>query len=82
MLLLLFLWPVVRWWARAGLLAYALFMAFTLVYSAEHYVSDILLGWLYAAGVVAAVGWWRRRREARRPEPESEPVPEPAALAD
>jgi len=82
MLLLLFLWPAVRWWARAGLVAYTLTMAFTLVYSAEHYVSDILLGWLYAAGVVAAVGWWRRRRDARRKEPEPEPVPEPAALPD
>jgi membrane-associated phospholipid phosphatase len=79
MLLLLFLWPTVRWWARAGLVAYALTMAFTLVYSAEHYVSDILLGWLYAAVIVAAIGKWRRRRAARRPEPAP---PEPAALPD
>jgi len=54
-------------------------MAFLLVYSGEHYVSDILLGWLYAAAVIAAVAWVRRRW-ARRPttQPASDPAPEPA----
>ena len=37
-------------------------MAFTLVYTAEHYVIDILLGWVLAVVVVAAL----RRYEARR----------------
>jgi membrane-associated phospholipid phosphatase len=40
---------------RALLAAYPLTMAFALVYSGEHYVSDILLGWLYAAITVWAV---------------------------
>ena len=33
-------------------MAYPLIMAFTLVYTAEHYVVDILLGWALAAVVV------------------------------
>jgi hypothetical protein len=43
---------------------YVLMMAFTLVYTAEHYVVDILLGWLLAAIVMAAVrcfDFWRRQ---------------------
>ena len=42
----MFLWPLVRRRWRPLLVAYPLVMAFTLVYSAEHYVFDILLGWL------------------------------------
>ena len=38
-----------RW--RPLLVAYPLIMAFTLVYTAEHYVVDILLGWALAAVV-------------------------------
>ena len=66
MLLLLFFWGAGRW-ARTGLVAYALGMAFTLVYSGEHYVSDIIIGWLYAGAAFAVVGWARRRRARRRP---------------
>jgi PAP2 superfamily protein len=49
-----FLWRRVhrRW--RPLLVAYPLIMAFTLVYTAEHYVVDILLGWALAAVVVTA----------------------------
>jgi membrane-associated phospholipid phosphatase len=36
-------------------------MAFALVYSGEHYVSDILAGWLYALVVYRAVGVAARR---------------------
>jgi len=75
MLLLLFFWGAGRW-ARAGLTAYVLAMAFTLVYAGEHYVADILIGWLYAAAVVAGVAWARRRRAARLPSVEA---PTPAA---
>ena len=79
MLLLLFFWGAGRW-ARIGLVAYVLTMAFTLVYGGEHYVSDILLGWLYAAGVTAAVAWARRRwgtsrRLFGRRHDEAAPVP-------
>jgi membrane-associated phospholipid phosphatase len=67
MLLLLFFWGAGRW-ARTGLIAYVLAMAFTLVYSGEHYVADILIGWLYAGGAFALVGWAAQRRARRRPE--------------
>jgi hypothetical protein len=46
-------------------------MAFTLVYTAEHYVFDVILGWLYAT-VVYFVGkqalyWWaNQRRNGKR----------------
>src|SRR3954463_10842034 len=76
MLLLLFFWGAGRW-ARVGLVAYVLAMAFTLVYSGEHYVADILVGWLYAAAVFAGVGWTRRHRTSRRPPPApAQPAPE------
>lgn len=56
MLLALFFWKSAG--KRRWLLPlYPLAMAFTLVYAAEHYVFDILLGWLYAA-VVYFVGTW------------------------
>lgn len=69
-----------RWWPL--LLAYPLAMTFTLVYSGEHYVTDVLMGWLYVvvtmAGVSAAEkGWeaWKRRQEpATLPAPVS-PIP-------
>jgi membrane-associated phospholipid phosphatase len=28
----------------------------------EHYFFDVLLGWMYAGGVMGAWGWWERRR--------------------
>ncbi len=71
MLLLLFFWGA-GWWARIGLGAYVLAMAFTLVYSGEHYVTDVVIGWLYAGGVFAAASLVRahaRERSARAREP-------------
>src|SRR6185503_15979070 len=55
LLITLYLWPYVgrRW--RPFLAAYPLAMGFALVYTAEHYVSDVLAGWLYAAIAFAAV---------------------------
>ena len=65
-----FLWRrVARGW-RPLLVAYPLVMAFTLVYTAEHYVVDILLGWLLAAVVMTAL----RRYEAWRREPATDAV--------
>lgn len=74
MLLLLFFWRDGRW-VRLGLTAYVLAMGFTLVYTGEHYVSDLLVGWAYAGGVFAAVAALRglgpaaRRRSRARPQP-------------
>ncbi len=85
-LFVLFFWATSRWWVRVLLVGYALAMAFVLVYSAEHYVSDILLGWIYAVAVfwlVTAVRRWRARRRAGRPErspPTIEPVPREATV--
>jgi len=64
MMLLLFFWPAVRWSARAVLVAYALTMGLTLTYTGEHYVIDILAGWLYAAAVVLVARWVVQRRSA------------------
>ena len=59
-----FLWTRVQRKWRTLLVAYVLVMAFTLVYTAEHYVVDILLGWLLAAVVLIIIRCfesWRRR---------------------
>ncbi len=61
---ILFFWSTARR-GRWVLVAYMTVMTFVLVYGSEHYVSDILLGWVYAAVVFVT---WRRiwgRRDAR-----------------
>jgi hypothetical protein len=64
-----FLWRRVKRWFRPVLVAYVLAMAFALVYSAEHFVVDILLGWALAAIVLLVMGRvesaWSRRRASR-----------------
>jgi membrane-associated phospholipid phosphatase len=40
-------------------------MAFALVYTAEHYVADVLLGWIYAAAAFWAVNRLADRLEER-----------------
>jgi hypothetical protein len=59
-----FLWHRLnrRW--RPVLAAYPLVMAFTLVYTAEHYVVDILLGWALAAAVLVGLRAYESRRSA------------------
>lgn len=61
-----FLWRRVKVGWRPLLVAYPLAMAFVLVYSAEHFVIDILLGWALAAMVPLVLGlfdrWWSRLR--------------------
>jgi membrane-associated phospholipid phosphatase len=66
MLIALFFWPLVgrRW--RLLLAVYPLAMAFALVYTGEHYVSDVLVGWAYAVGAYFLVEALARRRAARR----------------
>jgi membrane-associated phospholipid phosphatase len=60
-----FLWTrVARKW-RPLLVAYVLVMAFTLVYTAEHYVVDILLGWCWhAACCSSSVFSWTGKARA------------------
>ena len=54
---------------RAICLAYALAMSLTLVYTGEHYVFDVLLGWVYAIVTYLAVrairSAWAAHRERR-----------------
>lgn len=62
-----FLWHRVHRGWRPLLVAYVLVMAFTLVYTAEHYVVDILLGWAFAAAAIFALNRydaWRRARSS------------------
>ncbi|WP_422268916.1 phosphatase PAP2 family protein [Mycobacterium sp.] len=65
----IFLWRRVKRGWRPLLVAYPLAMAFVLVYSAEHFVVDILLGWALAAAVSALLGlldsWWSRHRASK-----------------
>jgi hypothetical protein len=54
-----------RWWPL--LLSYPLAMTFTLVYTGEHYVIDVLVGWVYVGVTFVVVGvaerwWWERKR--------------------
>jgi hypothetical protein len=51
MLICLFFWKGASARKRIVLVAYPICMAFTLVYTAEHFVIDIFVGWLYAAAV-------------------------------
>lgn len=50
---------------------YPLVMCFALVYSGEHYVTDVLIGWVYALVVYGAVDRLRYRTNAMRVEPSS-----------
>ena len=75
-LIMLFFWPTGSRRARALCLAYALAMSLTLVYTAEHYVADVIVGWIYAAVAVVlydrlATGFAERRaaRPAAAPGP-------------
>lgn len=58
------LWQVVRNPLLRVLIAvFPISMGLTLVYSGEHYVVDVLLGWLYVAVIVVGLRVWDRRRE-------------------
>lgn len=67
LLILLFFWRGAPAWVRVLLVTYVLAMAFALVYSGEHYVFDILLGWLYAGAVVGGAAVLRAAR-SRQPQ--------------
>ena len=70
---LLFLWRRIGRW-RWLLLAYNAVMVLVLVYGAEHYLSDILLGWLYAIVVFVVVTRTLDWRDAHRTRPISPAV--------
>jgi membrane-associated phospholipid phosphatase len=64
-----------RW--RYTLALYPLAMGFTLVYTGEHYVLDLLAGAVYALSAHLAVTGWERRRAARRADAASHPPENP-----
>ncbi|MCV7298496.1 phosphatase PAP2 family protein [Mycobacterium barrassiae] len=70
----MFLWNRVHWGWRPLLVIYPLIMAFTLVYTAEHYVIDILLGWVLAVVAILLLNRHQARRMRRLNAPE---LPEP-----
>lgn len=76
------LWPRKHKWLRPLVAFYPVAMAFSLVYAGEHYVSDILLGWLYAVVSVSlghmAIRRWQARQAARQARSLSVPAYEPA----
>jgi membrane-associated phospholipid phosphatase len=65
LLVALFFWPSVDVLRRVALLAYAVAMAVTLVYTGEHYVVDVAAGW-GVAGCAVAVGTVVRLPRSRR----------------
>jgi len=70
LLISMFFWSrTVRW--RWLLVLYPFAMAVALIYLGEHYVSDVLLGWLYAVVVFWVVNRlydrWTARRDSRVP---------------
>lgn len=66
LLIAITLWPVVPRLVRPLLAIYPLAMGFTLVYTGEHYVFDVLLGWLYTVVAVLAARALMRAWQARR----------------
>jgi PAP2 superfamily len=68
LLITLVLWRMAPRWGRVLLALYPWAMAYALVYTAEHYFSDILLGWIYCVVAFVAVNRVADRL-ARRGEP-------------
>jgi hypothetical protein len=66
LLISLTLWPLAPRWGRVLLALYPWAMAFALIYTAEHYFSDILLGWIYCVIGYLVVNKAADRIEARR----------------
>ena len=67
MMLLLFAWPLVRRRTRVLLAVYVVAMLLTLVYGGEHYVTDIIVGYLSAAAAVYGVKAYFDRRQQDAP---------------
>jgi PAP2 superfamily protein len=86
------LWQMTsRRWLKALIALYPLAMAFAVIYTGEHYVTDVLLGWTYTSAIVFAwsrgasriAAWQAARQELepattprhRVPAPERAPIP-------
>jgi hypothetical protein len=67
-------WPR-RWWARVLVGAYPLAMALAIVYTGEHYVADVLLGWAYAVASFLAIRWLAGRLRTWRADRRTAIIP-------
>jgi membrane-associated phospholipid phosphatase len=74
MLICLFFWKGSSRRKRVLLAAYPICMAFSLVYTGEHFVIDIFVGWIYAAATVYFGSKLLNRWEARRLRKQAPPV--------
>jgi len=78
LLIAITLWPRRRKWLRPFVALYPLAMALTLIYTGEHYFSDVALGWTYTVAALFAARavrrWWAGRDSARVPAPAPEPA--------
>ena len=52
-----------RWYVIVPAAVYPLALSFARVYSGDHYVIDLLAGYLYAVAVFMLVGWYWRRHD-------------------
>lgn len=64
-MLTVYVWPRLGPLGRTLMVIYTLAMAASLVYAGEHYVVDVLIGYLYVALVMLGARWWERRATAR-----------------
>jgi hypothetical protein len=81
MLICLFFWKGSSVRKRILLAAYPICMAFTLVYTGEHFVIDIFMGWIYAAATFYFGSKLLDRWEARRLRRQlAQDVAQPGAL--
>jgi hypothetical protein len=69
LLVSLFLWRLVPRFARPLLVLYPVAMGLALVYTGEHYVTDILIGWAYASATFALANAWFNRSAVPSNEP-------------
>lgn len=58
-------WKASRPWLRAIMVVYPFAMAFSIVSSGEHYVFDVLMGFIYAAASAALANRWANATELR-----------------
>ena len=52
-----------RWWVVGAGTLYVLALSFARVYTGDHYVVDLVAGYLYAAAAFLAVRWYWRRND-------------------
>ena len=66
LLIAIALWPRKHKWLRPLVALYPVAMAFSLIVGAEHYVFDVLLGWIYTFASLGMtkllMRWWANRR--------------------